>query len=107
MRMTCLLLLGLLAVSCRCEDIRTVTIQVPGMKSPRCIERVVDAVARQQGVQRDKIIPDPVARNVVVTYDSMQLAVKNIEHAIADTGFQANEIPANESAREALPEECR
>lgn len=107
MRITCVLVLGLLAVSCRREDIRTVTIQVPGMKAPRCVERVVDAVARQQGVQRDTINLDLAARTVVVTYDSMQLAVKNIEHAIADAGFQANEIPANESAREALPEECR
>ena len=96
-----------LAVSCRTKDIRTVAIRVPEMKNQSCAQIVGEAVARQQGVLRERVELDPVNRVVRVTYDSMQLAIKNIEHAIADAGFQANDIPANPKAREALPADCR
>jgi hypothetical protein len=37
----------------------------------------------------------------------MKLGQKNIEHAIADAGFDANGIPASAAAKAALPEACR
>lgn len=95
------------AVSCRTKDIRTVTIRVPEMKNQSCVQIVTEVIARQQGVLRETIAPDPVNRVVIVRYDSMQLAIKNIEHAVADAGFQANEIPADEKARQTLPADCR
>jgi hypothetical protein len=58
-----------------------------------------DAIVRAQ--------PDVAARTVTVTYNSMRLAIKNIEYAITAAGFDVNEEQARPEARQALPEGCR
>jgi hypothetical protein len=45
-------------------------------------------------------------RMVRVRYDSIKLSIKNIEFAIAEAGFRANEVPADAKAAAALPAEC-
>ena len=102
-----IVILCMSAVSCRTKDVRTVTIRVPEMKNQSCVQIVTEAIARQQGVLRETINPDPVNKVVILRYDSMQVAIKNIEHAVAEAGFRANEIPADEQARQALPADCR
>ena len=108
-RLTCLLLVTLcvLALSCRTKDIRTVFVLVPEMKNVACADVVLKAVNRIQGVQPDLTRVDLEKRAVIVTYDSLLTALKNIEFVIADAGFQANEVPANTNAVRALPPECR
>lgn len=98
------LLVGLLG-SCRQQDIRTVTIRIPGAKQESCRAIVKAALTKLDGVQADSITFEVGA--VTVTYDSMKLARKNIEYGIAAAGFDANDIPAYPAAREALPPECK
>ena len=62
---------------------------------------------RIQGVLPDQTRVDLEKRAVTVTYDSLLTALKNIEFTIANAGFQANEVPANTNAVNALPPECR
>lgn len=110
MRITglCLLLaISLAAVSCRTKDVRTVLVYVPGMKNSACSEIVVRSVSKCVGVDVAQTRVDLTKRTVTVTYDSLITALKNIEFAIAEAGFQANEIPAKEDAVKALPPECR
>jgi len=107
---------------CRQQDIRTVTVQVPGMKNEACAAMVADAVAWEiagsPGERPSRqlarsfqlsgaIAVDLTNRTVRVRYDSLKMSLKNIEFAIADAGFEANNTPASKSAADQLPAECR
>ncbi|MBU4200726.1 MAG: heavy-metal-associated domain-containing protein [Verrucomicrobia bacterium] len=98
-----LILLGLSA--CRKQDIRTVVIKVPGMKNPACTKLIQDAFLRQPGIQ--SIRPDFQNRELTITYNSMVVALKNLEFTIAGVGFDANNIKAFTNAVAGLPPECR
>ena len=99
--------LALVTASCRTKDVRTVLIYVPEMRNIACSEIVVRAVSRCIGVVTSKVEVDLSRRTVTVSYDSLVTALKNLEFAIAEAGFQANEIPAKEDAARNLPPECR
>ena len=92
---------------CRKVDLRRVAIQVPGMKSEACAGIVTQALAREQQIPEANIHVDLEHRMIEVRYDSLKQSLKNLEYTIANSGFQANEIPANESVRLTLPEGCR
>jgi copper chaperone CopZ len=104
--MVVLLVVGL-GVGCRKQDIRTARIHVPQMGSQLCVDRAVSVVRRIPGVRGDQVVADRERRDIDVPYDSLKLSLKNIEYALAKAGFQANNIPADEKARAALPESCR
>jgi hypothetical protein len=53
------------------------------------------------------IAVDLTNRTLRVRYDSLKMSLKNIEFAIADAGFEANNTPASASAAAQLPAECR
>ncbi len=93
------LVLGLAA--CRTQDVRTKVIQIPDVRNETARVIVSNALAQLEGVIPTSIRFD--AGTVTVTYDSMKLALKNMEFAIADAGFAANDTPANAAKREALP----
>ncbi len=104
----CLLSLVLVATvwvaSCRKCDIRTVVVDVPGLKNAACAKIIQDAFMRQPGIQ--SVQPDFQQHKLTVTYDSMIIALKNIEFVIAGAGFDANDTPALPEAIEKLPPEC-
>lgn len=97
---------GVLLVSCRQHDYRTVKVKVPQMHNQACAEVVQKALHGRAGEIEVKEI-NLEDRTVTVSYDSMVTALKNIEFFIADAGFQAGSIPANESARQNLPASCK
>ena len=92
-------------VSCRQEEIRTRTFQVPQLKNEHAVRIVVDALSKVDGVIPEKI--QGGKGTVTITYDSMKVAVKNLEFVIAKAGFNANDTPADPQAREALPADCK
>lgn len=91
--------------SCRQRDIRTTTIQCPKLTSEKASEIVFKALSRTDGVLSDSIRFEP--GKVTVTYDSMKVAIKNLEYVIAEAGLAAGEYPADPKAEAALPEELR
>jgi copper chaperone CopZ len=92
------------AGGCRQTDIRTARILVPNVWNEACEARVREALRPLKGVQMDTIeIKDGV---LVARYDSMMLGLKNLEHAIKDAGFDANEFEGDPKARARLPKEC-
>ncbi len=95
----------LIGSACRQRDIRTVTIEIPQLRGQECEQMLHRVLSAMNGVRGDTLVFE--TGSVTVTYDSMRLALKNLEYAIAATGFQANEIPADPEAREQLPERCR
>lgn len=77
------------------------------MKNEACARVVGIALGRHAGIQANGITVDLAKRIVIVRYDSMVTAHKNLEFAVAEAGFQANEVPAKADAAKALPPECR
>lgn len=98
---------ALLMVSCRQHDYRTVKVKVPQMHNAECANIVGRSLTNKVGIDPENISIDLNDKTVKLTYDSMQTALKNIEFFIADAGFQAGPIPANQDARDKLPASCK
>ena len=89
-------------------------IWAPEMKNERCSE-VIMAAFRQYSqlpnmdgsIMVDNIKFDLKERSITVEFDSMKVALKNLEHIVAGAGFAANDIPADTNAVAKLPPECR
>jgi len=99
------ILAGLLVVSCRQQDVREVVIKVPGVKNQACAKIIQDTFMLQPGIV--SVRPDFQKREITVKYNSMVIALKNIEFTIAAAGFDANDTRARTNAVAALPPECR
>ena len=100
-------LLALLAGGCFRPDIVTTRVDLPQLRSAECADRAGRALAQ---FERDALIEvtfDAGARQAVITYDRRRLALKNIEHALARAGFDANQETATDEARTTLPAGCR
>ena len=97
-------LISAIAGGCRQQDYRTAEVKVPNVINAACEKRVRDALAPLKGIEMKSV---GVTHGVLYArYDSMQLGLKNIEHAVKDAGFDANEFPADPAARAKLPKEC-
>lgn len=90
---------------CRQQDFRTVNVNIPTVCNEACQKRVVDALRPLKGIDINSIAF--TNGTITVRYDSMMLGLKNIEHAIKDAGFDANEFPADPQAKAKLPKECQ
>lgn len=97
----------ILAVSCRKQDLRELTLHVPEMHNDACVQIVMQALVRGPGIQPGSLLLDPQSRVIRITYDSLLAADKNFEYLVSKAGFAVNAIPADEKAREALPPETR
>ncbi len=100
-------LTGLMSAGCRQQDIREVVVETPGVFNAACADRVMQALGPLPGVDSGKTEIDFEARRVTVTYDSMRVAHKNIEMALTDAGFEANELKPTPAAVAKLPDACR
>lgn len=84
-----------LAIGCRQQDMREMHVVLSGVGGAADLAVVSNAVAALDGVVDGSIVFDGMDR-LTLRYDSMKLARKNIEYAVADTGFSANDIPPKE-----------
>ena len=76
---------------CRKTDVRHFDVVCPTMTS-NDIPAVRQALGRYQGVRLNTLKYSPDTHTLHLQYDSMMLAKKNIEMAIAELGFPANGI---------------
>jgi hypothetical protein len=82
---------------CRREDIREMTVVMPGLdESAR--SAVVQALSKYQGVQKDSYVWDMGKKTLTLRYDSMAIAQTNIRMAIAEKGVEV-EFPENTTGR--------
>lgn len=89
-----LLSLCLCLTGCRQRDEREMTVKLPGVSTDADRAAVRGALRPFGGVVHDSLVFDEAAHTLRLRYDSMQVAHKNIEIAIAEAGFDANEIKA-------------
>lgn len=90
-----MVLIGVLALTgCFRQDLITVEIEVPAMRTAEDRAKVLQALSglEKEAVQHADL--DAESQKVTITYNSTRLARKNIEHAIAAAGYDANEIKA-------------
>lgn len=113
-----LLLAAAAASGCRVRDVRTTTIRVPGLRNEACSNQIARALARlpdsrytndrndaEMCLRIEKV--DYATGDLTVRYDSMKVGVRNLEDAIARAGFDTPTFPADATARDRLPPECR
>lgn len=77
----------LLTCGCRREDVREMTVSMPGLTEANKA-KVVEALAKYNGVQKDSYIWDMNAKTLTLRYDSMQIAQANIRYAIDEKGVK-------------------
>ena len=80
-----------LAVGCRRTDVRDFEVSIPAMTAGS-ESAIRQALAGFSGVEKASLKFDQKAKTLSLRYDSMQLAKKNIEMAIAKAGFEANGV---------------
>ena len=85
-------------------DRHTAVIEIPAMKSRTAANVVANAIGfARVGADDPRIAVDRAARRLTVTYESLGLAPRSLEVAIACSGFAANGVPANLGAPDAVP----
>ena len=72
---------------CRREDIREMTVSMPGLTETDKA-KVVEALAKYNGIQKDSYVWDMGAKTLTLRYDSMQIAQANIRYAIDEKGVK-------------------
>ena len=77
----------LLACGCRREDVREMTVSMPGLTEADK-PKVVEALAKYNGVRKDSYVWDMKAKTLTLKYDSMQIAQANIRYAIDEKGVK-------------------
>lgn len=80
-----------LAGGCRRTDVRDFEVSIPAMTA-ESEPAIRQALASFGGVEKPSLKFDQKAKKLTLRYDSMQLAKKNIEMAIAKAGFEANGV---------------
>lgn len=98
--------MSIILPGCRLSDKRTFTVTAPGVKNEACAQRVAQALSAVDGVDMASLRFDMAERTITLSYESLKLGKKNVEHAIAHVGFDANDVPAFAEAKAALPDAC-
>lgn len=85
------LISGIVVTGCRRADVRDFTVNVPSM-TQEDVSAIQSALSVYGGIDHVSVRFDMKSRTVKMKYDSMQLAKKNIEMAIAKIGLEANGV---------------
>ena len=80
-----------LATGCRRTDVRDFEISIPALTA-EAEPAIRQSLMGFAGVEKSSLKFDRQAKKLTLRYDSMQLAKKNIEMAIAKAGYEANGV---------------
>ncbi len=86
-------------------DSRMAMINLPTIQCGSCKKRIERNMKKVDGIL--KVNVDVEGNMGHITYDPAMISVSEIERAIADIGYQANDVPANKSAYDKLPGCCK
>ncbi|MDP4131615.1 MAG: heavy-metal-associated domain-containing protein [Bacteroidota bacterium] len=85
--------------------IETATIKVPTVQCDECKDRIEKYISREDGVQ--KIVVDYKRKTAKVTYLWDRTNIENIKAAIANIGYDADDVTADGQAYAKLPTCCK
>lgn len=103
-----LLLVGAVSVATaqvKKKALVTVTVKTPTVQCESCKDRIENFMAREEGVT--KTVVDFKRKTTKVTYWTDRTNVENIKTAIANIGYDADDITANEESYNKLPKCCK
>lgn len=87
------------------KGVQTVTISTPTVQCGMCKKRIESYMIREDGVQ--KVDVNYKTKKTKVTYVAERTNVENIKTAIANVGYDADDITANEESYKKLPGCCK
>lgn len=99
-----LLLMGLLA-NAQQKLVVTVKISTPTIQGQPCKERLEQFLKYEEGVA--KAVVDIRKKITTITYYTDRTNVENLKTAIANNGFDADDVKANKEAYDKLPTACK
>ena len=87
------------------KAVQTVTIQTPTVQCESCKKRIEDFLKREDGVQKATV--DFKKHVTKVTFVSERTNIENVKAAIANAGYDADDVKADEEAYKKLPKCCQ
>jgi copper chaperone CopZ len=100
-----LITFGLMAHAQTGKQVQTVKIQAPTMQCDMCKNRIESMLSREEGVA--KVNADYKRKVITVTFNTERTNIENIKTAIANSGYDADDVKANEEAYSKLPKCCK
>ena len=89
----------------RKNGIETATIKTPTVQCEECKKRIESYVSREEGVQ--KVVVDYKKKITKVTYVVDRTTYENVKTAIANCGYDADDVTADPDAYKRLPTCCK
>jgi len=89
----------------KAKAVQTVTIKTPTVQCESCKKRIESYMMREEGIQ--KINVDFKKKVTKVTFVSDRTNIENIKTAIANVGYDADDVTANEESYKKLPSCCK
>jgi copper chaperone CopZ len=101
------LLFLILTISVKAQQKKPVTIkiQTPGALCVECKNRIEEFMKYEDGVT--KVVVYPSSKYTNVSYLIDRTNIENIKTAIANIGYDADEVLANPDAYKELPKTCK
>lgn len=89
----------------KAKAVQTVTIKTPTVQCESCKKRIENYMVREEGIQ--KINVDYKKKVTKVTFVADRTNVENIKTAIANVGYDADDVTANTESYQKLPSCCK
>jgi copper chaperone CopZ len=99
------LFLGISALSAQQKKPITVKISTPAVQCEECKVRVENYLKYEEGVT--KVVADFRKKQTTITYLADRTNIENIKTAIANAGFDADDVKAEDGAYKKLPPCCK
>lgn len=98
-----------IAASAQQKAVLTTKIKTPTVQCDMCKKTIEDLLKRYDGVLsvNVKLNKDTTRRETVVKYLTDRINEETLKAAIANAGYDANEIAANPESYKALPKCCK
>lgn len=87
------------------KAVQTVSIKTPTVQCESCKERIEKYIVRESGVQ--KVNVNYRTKVTKVTFVTDRTNIENIKTAIANIGYDADDVTANEETYKKLPLCCK
>lgn len=84
---------------------QTVTIKTPTVQCESCKTRIENFISREEGV--NKVVVDYKRKTTKITYITDRTNVENLKTAIANIGYDADDVTANQESYKKLPLCCK
>lgn len=105
-KLTFFSLIGFIAVSfAQLKPVEKVVIKTPTVQCETCKERIESYMKREPGVSAVKV--DYKKKTTTITYLTDRNNIEQLKTAIANVGYDADDVTANEESYKKLPGCCK